>query len=281
MLQVPGGKGANQAVAAAKAAGLVSLIGAVGKDAFGELLRSATSAAGVYDMGLREVPESTGTALVTVDDAGQNTIVVVPGANATVTNLSAADRRMIAESDVLLLQLESPLSVVAEAAVVAHQAGARVVLTPAPVQPLSDQLLANVDLLVPNEREACQLSGCASYEQALDALLERVPAVAVTLGSRGCMYGDADGTRIVVPARSVAVVDTTAAGDTFTGSLAVHLAEGVPVPEALEWAACAAALSVRRTGAMPSMPTRQEIDEFARLRVAPDVTRSPSSRSET
>ena len=263
LLQVPGGKGANQAVAAARAGGDVVMIGAVGDDAFGGLVRASLQEAGVNVSGLRVGPQPTGTAHITVDSAGSNTIVVIPGANAAVVDLTDADRDAIGNSDVLLLQLELPQAVVTAAAVVAHRAGTTVLLTPAPVRPLPAELLALIDLLVPNEHEASQLTGRADAQDALDSLLAQVPAVVVTLGAAGCSYRRRAGAPIRVGAPAVPVVDTTAAGDTFTGALAVALAEGKTVPGALRWATSAAGLSVQHEGAATSMPRREQIDAFA------------------
>ena len=264
LLQVPGGKGANQAVAAAKAGGAVTMIGAVGDDVFGREIRADLREAGVDVTGLRVAAQPTGAAQIMVDAAGDNAIVVIPGANGEVTELTAADRQAIATSDVLLLQLELPEVAVIAAAATAHRAGVRVVLTPAPVRPLPASLLELTDLLVPNRHEAQQLSGRTDVPDALAALLAQVPAVVITLGGDGCRYGDRAGTAITVPAREVHAVDTTAAGDAFTGALAVSLAEGHAPAEALAWATAAAALSVQREGAARSMPDRAQIDAFAR-----------------
>jgi ribokinase len=263
LLQAPGGKGANQAVAASLAGGTVSMIGAVGDDAFGEQIRASLRHAGVDVTGLRVAAQPTGTAHITVDQAGDNTIVVIPGANAEVTELTEADRRALAHSDVLLIQLELPEPAVAAAARIAQQAGTMVLLTPAPVRPLPAGLLALTDLLVPNRREAEQLTGLTEVPAALEALLGRVPAVAVTLGAGGCCYGDRAGRRLRIAAPSVRAVDTTAAGDTFTGALAVALGEGRAPDDALAWATSAAAVSVQRAGAARSMPDRAQIDAFA------------------
>ncbi|MER7761889.1 ribokinase [Streptomyces sp. NPDC097619] len=260
---VPGGKGANQAVAAARSGGAVTMVGAVGEDAFGELLRAALAEAGVDTAGLRTVPGASGTAHITVDDEGGNAIVVVPGANASVTGLVAGDAARIAAADALLLQLELPPEGVLAGARAARDHGVRTVLTPAPVRPLSEELLSLVDLLVPNEHEAAALTGLADPAAAAGALLERVPEVVVTLGAAGCLYAARGREPLRVPTPRVRAVDTTAAGDTFTGALAVALAEGRPVGEALAWASAAAAVSVRRPGATASMPTRREIDAMA------------------
>ncbi len=272
--QAPGGKGANQAVAAARAGAQVTMIGAVGDDAFGAEVRDCLAQAGADVSRLRTVPGPTGSAHITVDTAGANTIVVIPGANSSVEDLTTADRDAIAASDILLLQLELPAGVVAAAAAAARQAGVLTVLTPAPVQPLPSGLLSQVDLLVPNEREAVQLvegqpaegqpAGGPDRPDALAALLRLVPAVVITLGAAGCRYGRRDGTRIEVAAPVVPVADTTAAGDTFTGALAVALAEGRPEADALGWATSAAALCVQQAGAAGAIPRREQIDALAR-----------------
>src|ERR1019366_7804097 len=184
LLQVPGGKGANQAVAAARAGAEVSFIGAVGEDDFGELLATALRREGVITAGLRRVSMPTGTAHITIDSAGENAIVTIAGANAGVS-LNERDRAVIASTQALLLQLEIPLEIVVAAAAVAHGAGAHVILTPAPGPSLPAELSRFVDLLIPNESEAVALTGASSGDQAADLLLAEVPAVAVTLGARG------------------------------------------------------------------------------------------------
>ncbi|AZM50333.1 ribokinase [Streptomyces sp. WAC 06738] len=260
---VPGGKGANQAVAAARAGGTVTMIGAVGADAFGGELRAALDGAGVDTAGLRTAPGASGTAHIVVDDDGGNSIVVVPGANGTVTGLAPGDDERIAAAGTLLLQLELPMDGVVAAAEAARGHGVRTVLTPAPARPLPGRLLAATDLLVPNEHEAAALTGRSDPHQAAAALLEQVPEVVVTLGGAGSLYAARGREPVVVPALAVRAVDTTAAGDTFVGALCVAYAEGRPMPAALAWAAAAAALAVQRPGASSSMPERAEIDRLA------------------
>jgi ribokinase len=269
LLQVPGGKGANQAVAAARAGGAVTMMGAVGDDMFGHELRASLREAGVDITGLRVAAPPTGTAHIVVGAAGDNAIVIIPGANAEFTELTAADGQAIARSDVLLLQLELPEVAVTAAAAAARRAGVTVVLTPAPARRLPASLLELIDLLVPNRHEARQLTGLADVPGALQALLGLVPAAVITLGADGCSYADRAGNRIAIPAPEVRAVDTTAAGDAFTGALAVSLAEGRPPADALAWATSAAGLSVQREGAARSMPGRAEIDAFARAHGAP------------
>jgi ribokinase len=258
----PGGKGANQAIAAARLGGSVSFIGAVGDDGYGRALRSAFADAGVDTSQLRTVEQETGTALIVVEQSGANRIVVISGANATVTSLTPADRELIEVSSFLLLQLESPLEVVIEAAQVARGAGTAVVLTPAPARPLPDELLRCVDVLVPNEHEALLVAGSDDLEPAIDVLGSQVPVLVVTLGERGGIRV-ADGVREAFAAPIVDAVDTTAAGDTFVGALTVALAaEHSSWPELLERASAAAAISVGRAGASESMPTAADVDRF-------------------
>ncbi|MFF3912572.1 ribokinase [Streptomyces sp. NPDC001852] len=257
---IPGGKGSNQAIAAARAGATVSMIGAVGNDAFGLRLRDTLEHSGVDTDFLRTVEGPSGTAHIVVDDEGANSIVVIPGANGTVDHLSPGDEGLIASADTLLLQLEIPLRAVVLGAAAARRHGVRTVLTPSPAQPLPPELLAATDLLVPNEYEAVTLTGRTDPREAAAALLELVPQVVVTLGATGSLYLARGTDPLVIPAPTVTAVDSTGAGDTFVGALAVALAEEKPVREALSWAAAAAALSVQRAGASASMPYRPEID---------------------
>ncbi|MGX1129999.1 ribokinase [Streptomyces glaucescens] len=257
---VPGGKGANQAMAAARAGAAVSMIGAVGNDAFGTRLRSALECSGVDTGHLRTTEGPSGTAHIVVDDEGGNAIVVIPGANGTVDHLAPGDEGVIASADALLLQLEIPLAGVAAGAEAARAHGVRTILTPAPARPLPPELLAAVDLLVPNEHEAAALTGVPDPRGAALALLDRVPEVVITLGAAGSLHAARGAEPLTVPAPRVKAVDSTGAGDTFVGALAVALGESRPMPQALRWAAAAAALSVQREGASASMPSRQEIE---------------------
>ncbi|SMF30176.1 ribokinase [Streptomyces sp. Amel2xC10] len=258
---IPGGKGANQAIAAAHAGGIVSIIGAVGNDSFGARLRSTLEHSGVNTDHLRTVESPSGTAHIVVDDEGGNAIVVVPGANGTVDHLAPGDEGLIASADALLLQLEVPLAAVVAGAEAARAHGVRTILTPAPARPLPPELLAAVDLLVPNEHEATALTGRTDPREAAAALLESVPEVVITLGAAGSLYLARGAEPVEVPAPRVTAVDSTGAGDTFVGALAVARGEDLPMREALAWAAAAAALSVQRPGASASMPYRSEIDK--------------------
>jgi len=256
---VPGGKGANQALAAARAGGTVSFLGAVGDDAYGVRLRTLLADEGIDVSGLVRVPGPSGTAHILVEDGGENSIVVVPGANGTVRSLTDAHRERIAAADVLLLQLELPVEAIAQAASFARGAGVRTVLTPAPVTALPDSLLADVDLLVPNQHEAAALTGLTDAEAAGRALQRYGCDVVITLGADGCRCFGA-GDSFAAPAFPVPVVDTTAAGDTFVGALAA--AGTSDVRAGVRRAAAAAALSVGRTGASAAIPYRTEIDQF-------------------
>jgi ribokinase len=273
---VAGGKGANQAIAAARAGGAVTMIGAVGADDFGGRLRTALEDAGVNTGPLRTVPSPSGIAHIVVDGDGRNAIVVVPGANGTVTALAEGDEDVIASAGALLLQLELPLSGVLSGARAAHRHGVRTVLTPAPAQPLPAELLAVTDLLVPNEHEAAALSGHRDPYAAARALLDAVPEVVITLGEAGCLYAARGQAPLAVPAQQTNAVDTTAAGDTFAGALAVALGEGRPVPDALAWATAASSLSVEQPGASSSMPDRAAID--ARAAAGTDEARTAAPR---
>ncbi|MFE5244757.1 MULTISPECIES: ribokinase [unclassified Streptomyces] len=257
---VPGGKGANQAVAAARAGGEVVMIGAVGTDEYGSRLRTELDHAGVDTELLHTVAGPSGTAHIVVDDDGANSIVVIPGANASVTTLGPGGRAAIAAAGLLLLQLELPMTVVTEGARTAKERGVRTILTPSPVQPLPEDLVDAVDLLIPNEHEAAELTGHQDPHAAAQLLLRLVPEVVITLGRKGCLYAARGGEPVLFPAPEVTAVDTTGAGDTFVGTLAVALGEGRSVPEAVAWASSAAAICVQRPGASTSMPYRSEID---------------------
>ena len=258
--QVPGGKGANQAVAAARVGADVAFLGAVGEDAFGEELRANLVDHGVDVSGLRTVPGVSGVAHIVVDGDGGNSIIVVPGANGEVTGVAEGDAATIEGGAALLLQLELPMKAVVSAARTGRDLGVPVYLTPAPARELPDELLSAVDVLVPNQHEAAAITGREDPYEALTALLEIVPEVLLTLGGDGSLHGRRGGEAVHVPARQVKAVDTTAAGDTFCGSFAVARAQGRGPEEAMRFAAAAASLSVQRHGASSSMPTRDEVE---------------------
>jgi len=255
---VAGGKGANQAIAATRAGAATRLLGAIGSDAFGVTLKARIDAAGVDTGLLRVVYGASGVALITVDAAGENTIVVTPGANGSFTDLRAPERAALAEADVMVAQLEIPVETVTAAALAARSAGTRVVLNAAPARSLPPELLEAVDLLVVNETEAVAISGQGRPEP----LLASVPRAVLTLGAQGAWYVDRDGTSVQVPGVRVETVDSTAAGDAFTGALAVAWAEGREIVEAVGWACAAGAACARKLGASTALPTRAEIDEL-------------------
>jgi ribokinase len=269
---IPGGKGANQAVAAGKlaAAGMrVKMIGRVGYDVFGDQLKASLSAAGVDVAAVHATrAEPTGVALISVDRRGQNSIVVASGANGVLAAAEIEGSRPVFQgATVALFQLETPLDTVAAALRLAHEAGAKTVLDPAPAQPLSREILERVDILTPNESEACILLGQSAarvtsdnapeFARALLGLGAR--AVILKMGEAGCFYTNATES-LRSPGFEVEVRDTTAAGDTFNAALAVALSESRPMAEAMRFANAAAAVSVTRLGAQASAPTRGEVE---------------------
>jgi ribokinase len=256
---VPGGKGLNQAVAAARAGGDVGFLGAVGRDAFGVELRACLTRERIDGSGLADVDAATGIAQISVIDGGENSIVVVSGANAAFTTLDDAARERIAGARFLVAQLERPLVLVAEALGVARGLGITTVLTPAPVQPIAPQVLALVDYLVPNAAEACELAGVIDETEAAKALSRSAGTVVMTRGSRGVLVARGGEVIAELPARSVDAVDTTAAGDTFVGVMVSVLADGSALEAALHAATVAASIAVTRAGATTSMPTWDEI----------------------
>jgi ribokinase len=270
-IMVPGGKGANQAVAAAKLGAEVYFAAKLGEDMFGKQSLNNLKKEGVktkYVTCTEQAPS--GVALIMVDEQGNNLIVVAPGAN---QKLSAEDIRKaescIASSGALVVQLEVPLSTVEFAAGLAYSHGVPVVLDPAPAQKLSPELLKIVDVLKPNETEAQILTGVEvtdkdSAREAAERLLEcGVKTVILTMGAKGFLMAGGNGMEFVAGIK-VNAVDATAAGDAFTGSLAVKMAEGKTLREAALFANYVAALSVTKMGAQPSMPTLQEVKRFCK-----------------
>lgn len=261
---VPGGKGLNQAVAAARLGGSVDFLGAVGDDPYGTALRALMASEGIRTAGLASSPEPTGTAHISVVDSGENSIVVVSGANNTMTELTKAQRETIIGSAYLVMQCELPLPVLIEGIDVARASGVFTVLTPAPVVPLPDGFLASVDLVVPNRIEAAELTGETDPVRAAEALSTGDAWAIVTLGAEGSVVAH-DGTVLgLAPARPVRAVDTTAAGDTFVGALVARLAAGsdrgeTEMVEAVRWATVTSSVSVTRAGASSSMPTLAEV----------------------
>lgn len=256
---VPGGKGLNQAIAAARAGGDVAFLGAVGDDDFGARLASALTADGVDVSGLERTSSASGVALINVLDDGENSIVVVSGANADITALDDPARDAIGAADYLVAQLERPLDLVRDAFRHARTTGTRTVLTPAPARPLDDEILGLTDILIPNAGEACAIADETDEATAALTLSRRCGLVVMTRGGRGVLVARAGEIVADAPARPVEPVDTTAAGDTFAGVLIARLAHGDPLERALQAATVAASISVTREGASSSMPTWAEI----------------------
>lgn len=247
---VPGGKGGNQAVAAARAGAAVQMVAALGDDGFAADLRTHLEQAQVGTGFVRMVPGPSGVAMITVDDAAENTIVVLPGANAALTEVTEPAAAAIEQAAVLLAQLEVPTTTVLAAARIAHAAGVPVLLNPSPAVPVPDELWPLVTVVVVNESEA------AAYADHLAPIPYRI----TTLGSRGCELQGPDGGRQSVPAFRVDAVDTTGAGDAFAGTLAASWAAGSDPLTALTRAAAAGALATTVPGAGRAAPSAAAVD---------------------
>jgi ribokinase len=264
-----GGKGANQAVAAARAGGKVTFIARVGDDLFGNQAIEGFKQDNINVENIKkDVNEPSGVALIYVDDQGENSIGVASGANA-VLSIKDVDEAVekITSADILLMQLETPLETVTTAAAIAKQAGVKVILNPAPARELDDSLLNTISAITPNESEVELLTGItvndlSGTEKAAIKLLDRgLEIVIITLGSKGAYLKTKDQSEFV-PGFSVDAVDATAAGDVFNGALAVAMAENKPIRDAVLFANAAAALSVTKLGAQPSAPMKEEIAKF-------------------
>jgi ribokinase len=271
---IPGGKGANQAHAAAKLAiegTAVRMVGLVGMDSFGNALKANLRDVGVDVRGVVDtVAEATGVACIHVDDAGQNSITVVPGANGVLSSSDVHSASWVfQDAKCVLLQLEVPIEAVAAGLREARRMGAISILDPAPARALGKDILELVDIATPNENEACVLAGVPPKRvspgdaAALGNKIRElgVRSVILKLGDQGCVYCGVDGT-FVTPAFPVRAVDSTAAGDTFNAALAVALVEGAGMERALRFANAAAAISVTRAGAQTSAPARAEVESL-------------------
>jgi len=265
---LPGGKGANQACAAGRLSGCASMVGRVGDDVFGEKLKASLAAAGVDVSHVRTTPgEATGVALIPVEDGGENLIVVAGGANLRLSSKDVEQALAGVSEGLLLAQLESPIETVEAALALARDRGMATILDPAPARPLGEAILRTVEVLTPNESEAMLLLGLRGDTVSLaeaPGLARRLVAlgprnVILKLGDKGAWLEGAAGSG-GFPVRTVEAVDATAAGDTFNGALAVALAEGRSMPEAIVFASGAASISVTRLGAQASIPHRVEVD---------------------
>lgn len=258
----PGGKGLNQAVAAARSGADCSMIGAVGNDDYSTELIRVMKAASIRDSQVRRVSGPAGLALITVGENAENTIVVASGANATLTELNDSERNVVAGGSVVLAQLELPLGAVIQAAGIAREAGARFILNAAPAARLPEELINNVDVLIVNEHEACVIAGLDDLAAASAALAEKVPTLIVTLGAAGSAVYQGGVSEPIIPALKVVAVDTTGAGDTYCGAFAAAISMGESIRASISFATAAAALSVQKRGAVPSIPERLQTEEL-------------------
>jgi ribokinase len=269
----PGGKGANQAYAAAWLGGQVAMLGRVGSDEYGRRMRANLEKVGCDVRGILSIPNCvSGIALIFVADSGQNSIIIVPGANERFSPEDIeSSRDQIQDAALVLLQLENPLSTVTAAARAGRRSGARIILDPAPAQKVPEELFHLVDILTPNETEAAILAGLSpgrldplrAMALSRDLQARGAKAVIVKLGEQGCVLLSDSEVRHL-PAPQVKAVDATAAGDVFNAALAVALSEGVDLPAACRFANRAAALSVTRMGTQIAAPKREEVEAFAR-----------------
>jgi ribokinase len=267
-----GGKGANQAVAARRAGGHVAYIARIGTDMFGQQSLTGWEKEGIDVTHVTQDPKApSGVALIFVSQKGENSIAVAGGANNKLSpSLIKNAAPLIRSASTVLMQLETPLETIQAAAQIAAKAGVRVILNPAPAQPLPADLLRLVDVLTPNETEAELLTGIRirNEKDALKAAASlqqaRAKNVIITLGSKGALVAAAGAKPQFIPAFKVTPVDTTAAGDTFNGALAVALGEGRELVDAASFASAAAAISITRIGAQPSAPKRKEIEKLLR-----------------
>ena len=268
-----GGKGANQAVAAARCGANVSFVGAIGDDQIGQTMKQAFEQDGIDTSAISVIPnQSTGLAMIQVADSGENSIVISAGANADLSEaLVEQHKSHIEQADILLMQLESPLQAVTLATKFAKTAGVKVVLNPAPAQPLPNSLLSQIDIITPNETEAEILAGIKVTDEHSAAVTANhfhqlgIETVLITLGSKGVYYSE-KGEGEIIPGFRVKAVDTTAAGDTFNGAFVTALLEGKSAKEAIRFAHAAAAISVTRMGAQTAIPRREDVDQFLQER---------------
>lgn len=268
----PGGKGANQAVAAARLGAEVSMIGSVGKDTFGSEMLEIIKQEGIHieHISVSET-EATGVASIVIEEDGENRIIVVPGANIdlSVDDIQALES-VISQAEMIVMQLEMELAMSEHAIAIAHRHGIPVILNPAPARVLKDEMLGQVSYLTPNETEAGILTGMTvdsleTAEQAARILLQKgVKNVIVTLGSKGALIVNAEGAKSV-PGFPVKAIDTVAAGDSFNGALAQQLVLGKTLEETVSFANAVGALAVGKEGAIPSLPQLSEVEQFLNM----------------
>ncbi|CAK7085070.1 ribokinase [Tissierella sp. P1] len=268
LLQIPGGKGANQGVAIAKLNNEIIFLGKVGKDVFGDALIESMKESGVNIEHIEKTDESTGIAVINVDKYGNNNIIVIPGANGDVDK-GYLQRHLIAfeKADIVVFQLEVPLETVKEGLKIARKLGKTTILNPAPAYELDDEIIQNVDILIPNEHELERISKIKITDQdsilkAANILLQKgIKQIIVTLGGKGVLYIDINGYKFF-EAYKVNVVDTTAAGDSFIGGFVSSYIENGNIEKSIEIGQKTAALAIQKVGAQSSLPTKEEVDNF-------------------
>ncbi|MFU0801347.1 MAG: ribokinase [Xylanivirga thermophila] len=258
-----GGKGANQAVAASRLGADVFMVGAVGNDLAGQTLLKRLKDEGIDTKGIYKSDFPSGNAMITVDDNGSNTIVVYPGANQSVScEKVEAFANVLEGAKVVIVQLEIPLDTVEYTIKRANEMGTKVILNPAPAATLPNELYKSVDIITPNETELESLTGISDIEKGAKTLLDLgVKKVLVTLGSKGCFYMDDNESFYMEPFK-VKAVDTTAAGDSFNGALAVAMVEGMGIKEGIRFANGVGGLTTTKLGAQDSLPYREEVDKM-------------------
>lgn len=268
LLHIPGGKGANQGVAMAKLGNKVNFLGKVGDDSYGKLLLESMSKAGVETKYIEKADSSTGIAVINVDCKGNNNIVVIPGANWKVDqDYLNRQIQVFKESDILVFQLEIPLETVEAGLIIAKKLGKKTILNPAPARDLTDSILENVDIIIPNEHELQRMAKIEivddqSLLKAANLIMEKgIEEVIVTLGSRGVLYVNREGYEFF-DAYKVEVVDSTAAGDSFIGGFVSSYIENQDIKKAVDIGQRSAALAVQKFGAQSSLPTREEVEAF-------------------
>ncbi len=257
-----GGKGANQAVAAAKLGSRTVVIGAVGRDFFGDFLIDSMKKSGVETEAILKLDGTSGVAAIWVDESGENSIILNAGANGKIdSSFLEKVENFVRDASILLLQLEIPYDSVEKAAKIAHEKGVKIILDPAPARSLSDDLISSIDYVTPNEIEISQIVDGKSLKEKIEKLESKGPRVVVKAGTKG-VYILENGKLINLKAFKVRAVDTTGAGDCFNGALAVSLSGGMKLKDSCIFAMAASAISVTRKGAGTSFPMRDEVEKF-------------------